>query len=150
MNAYLNNHYEGMTPEELIHMLYKGALKHIRLAKEGVLENNPKKRGEHLSKVIAIISELNSSINTEIKDESVEFLQGLYAGMLAELPKTSINNDPKALDLTRSYIEKLNEIWETQVLPGTGENVSPAKPKALPPNSGYNTGNDILPKSFFV
>lgn len=149
MNAYLNNHYEGMTPEKLIHMLFKGALKHISLAKEGVNENDPKKRGEHLGKVISIISELNTSINSEIEDESIRFLKGLYTSMLAELPKVSITNDPKALDLTKSYIEKLNEIWETQVLPNPGKEQTPVKPKAAVPN-GYNTGSGTQPKSIFV
>ena len=148
MNAYLNTHYDGMTPEKLIHMLYKGALEHIRLAKEGVVENNPKKRGEHLSKVISIISELNTSINSDIKDESTQFLRGLYTSMLTELPKVSISNDPKILDLTQSYIEKLNEIWETQILPNPIKQQAAAKPRAAVPN-GYNTGN-TLTKSIFA
>ncbi len=41
MNTYLNNHYQGKTPEELIQMLYLGALRNIKLAKEGIDENNP-------------------------------------------------------------------------------------------------------------
>ncbi len=116
MNIYLNNHYEGMTPEKLIQMLYRGAIKNLALAREGINENNPKKRGEHLSKTIAIISELNSSLNTEIQDESTQFLRGLYSSILAELPKISITNDIKALDLAYSYIEKLDEIWEHEVM----------------------------------
>ncbi len=37
VNTYLNNHYEGMEPEQLILLLYKGALDHIRLTTEKVL-----------------------------------------------------------------------------------------------------------------
>jgi flagellar secretion chaperone FliS len=149
MNTYLNNHYEGMTPEKLIHMLYKGALKHIDLARQGIVENNPKKRGEHLGKVISIISELNTSINSEIKDESTRFLRGLYTSMLTELPKVSITNDPKTLDLTKSYLEKLNEIWETQVLsnPVKKQSVLKTKPAA---HNRYNTENNIQAKSIFA
>ncbi len=116
MNIYLNNHYEGMTPEKLIQMLYKGALRNLSLAKEGINENNPRKRGEHLSKTIAIVSELYSSLNPEMTDESTQFLRGLYSNMLVELPKISINNDIKTLDLAYSYLERLNEIWEHAVM----------------------------------
>lgn len=115
-DAYLNNHYQGKTPEQLIQMLYNGALRNITLAKEGVKENNPKKRGEHIGKTIAIITELYTCLDTERKDESIQFLRELYSNMLTELPKVSITNDVKALNLTYSYIKQLNHIWETEVL----------------------------------
>jgi len=116
VNTYLNNHYQGKTPEQLIHMLYKGALKHINLAKQGMTENNPKKRGEHIGKAIAIITELYSSLDAENKDESIQFLRELYSNMLTELPKVAITKDPKTLDLAYAYIKQLNQIWETDVL----------------------------------
>ncbi len=116
MNIYLNNHYEGMTPEKLIQMLYKGALRNLSLAREGINENNPRKKGEHLSKTIAIVSELYSSLNPEMTDESTQFLRGLYSNMLVELPKISINNDIKTLDLAYSYLERLDQIWKHEVM----------------------------------
>ncbi len=116
MNTYLNNHYQGKTPEQLIQMLYQGALRNITLAKQGIKENNPKKRGEHLGKTIAIITELYSSLDKEIEDESIQYLTQLYGNMLTELPKVSLSNDVKVLDLTHSYIKRLNQIWETEVL----------------------------------
>ncbi len=44
LNTYLNNHYEGMTPEKLIHLLYKGALQHLTCAREALLKK-PEKTG---------------------------------------------------------------------------------------------------------
>ena len=116
INKYLNNHYEGMKPEQLILMLFKGALDRIRLTREGIEENDIKKRGENLSKAIAIISELNSSVDATMDDESTLFLRGLYTAILAELPKVSINNDKKILQRTHVYISKLKEIWENDVM----------------------------------
>ena len=69
VNKYLTNHYEGMEPEQLILLLFKGALDRIELTRQGIEENNLQKRGENLSKVIAIISELNASIHPEMNDE---------------------------------------------------------------------------------
>ena len=149
INIYLNNHYEGMTPEKLIHLLYKAALEHLDFARVGVVEKNPKKRGEHLSKVIAIVSELNISIDPKINDESTQFLRGLYTSMLAELSKVSITNDVKTIDLTIGYLKKLNEIWETQVLKTPQKEAAPLKIK--PVSQGrYNSGNVVQPKSIFV
>lgn len=150
VNTYLNNHYEGMTPEKLIHMLFKGALKHLQLARQGVVEKNPKKRGEHLSKAIAIVSELNTSVDPNMQDESTRFLRGLYAAILSELPKVSLSNDPGPIDLAVTYIEKLNDIWETDVLKSSGQKKAPAA-TAAPAPRGYNTGGSaVRPKSIFA
>ena len=119
-DTYLSSHYDGMDPKQLILMLYKGALKHIRLAKQGILEKNTQKRGENLSKTIAIVSELNASLDPSYKDDAIEFLRGLYAAILSELPKVSINNDIGILDRSASYISELKEIWETSVMAAPG------------------------------
>jgi flagellar secretion chaperone FliS len=116
INRYLNNHYEGMTPEQLILMLFKGALDRIRLAEEAIDANDLKKRGEHLSKTIAIISELHASVDTTMTDEGTIFLRGLYTAILFELPKVSMNNDKEILRKTHLYISRLKEIWETTVM----------------------------------
>ncbi len=137
MDIYLNNHYEGMTPEKLTQMLYKGALRNLSLAKEGINENNPKKRGEYISKAIAIIAELHSSLNPEMTDELTQFLRSLYSKMLVELPKISINNDIKTLDHIYSHIEKLADIWDNEVMNKNNKKQAP-KLKTIK-NNGTNS-----------
>jgi flagellar protein FliS len=116
MNTYLNNHYEGMTPEKLIQMLYRGALRYINLTREGVQEKNIPKRGENLSKTIAIVSELYASLDPDMHDESIQFLRGLYSSILVELPKVALTNDIRILDRAYRYLERLDSIWETDVM----------------------------------
>ncbi len=142
INRYLNNHYEGMEPEQLILMLYKGALDRLRLAREGIEENDIKKRGENLSKVIAIVSELNSSVTTTVNDESTEFLRGLYSAILTELPKVSLTNDTEILRRTHAYISRLKEIWETDVM-GKGSQ-GKKKSGAVSKSYGAGTGKNIF------
>lgn len=125
-NAYLSNHYEGMDPKRLILMLYDGALKYLNIAREGVLANSPKIRGEGLSKVIGIVTELQSSVSSTMQDELTQFLRGLYASMLIELVKVSVDNDIKPIDLSISYISKLREIWIKNVM--KAKTVQPAEP----------------------
>lgn len=122
--TYRNAHYEGMDPKRLILMLYDGALQHIRFAREAIQAGNVQKRGESLSKVIAIVSELNASLDSRYQDEPIRFLRGLYAAILAEMPKVSITNDTSILDRTEAYIEQLKSIWTTTVMKTkTGESV---------------------------
>lgn len=139
INSYLNTHYEGMEPEQLILLLYKGALERIRLTREGIDENDIKKRGENLSKTIAIISELHASVDTTMNDESTLFLRGLYTSILMELPKVSLNNDPGILKQTHTYISRLKEIWENDVMK---KNKAVAQKKAVskrPGSTGYGS-----------
>lgn len=116
MRTYLNNHYDGMGSEQLILLLYKGVLSRMRRTREGINENNDSKKGENLSKAIAIISELNAAIDSKVDDESILFLRGLYMAILAELPKVTLNNDLKTLERAEKYISRLKEIWENDVM----------------------------------
>ena len=148
VNTYLNNHYEGMTPEKLIHMLFQGALKHLKHARQGIVDNDPKQRGEHLSKAIAIVSELNASVDPNMNDESTRFLRGLYTAILSELPKVSLNNDSGPIDRTITYIEKLNDIWETEVLNSAEKKQASA---GTAPSRGYGAGSNAgVKKSLFA
>ena len=116
VNKYLSHHYEGMDPEQLILLLYNGALNRLRLTREGIHESDVKKKGENLSKAIAIISELNASVDSKMDDESTQFLRGLYTAILTELPKIALNDDLKTLKQAETYIAKLKDIWEKDVM----------------------------------
>jgi flagellar protein FliS len=146
INRYLNNHYEGMSQEQLIHTLYKAALERLNLAKEGIKENNVQKRGENLSKAIAIVSELNASVDATMTDESTVFLRGLYAAILAELPKVSLTNDVTILERSHGYLSKLKEIWETQVM--AADNSSQTMPSPRQKVSANYPGNRANQSSF--
>ncbi|WP_300456282.1 flagellar export chaperone FliS [Desulfobacula sp.] len=144
LNSYLNTHYDGMSPEQLILMLFKGAQERLKLVKQGIEEKNIQKRGENLSKVIAIISELNRSVDPTMKDDSTLFLRGLYTEMLTQLPMVSLNNDIQIITRTELYISKLRDIWETDVMGKGRRTPAPTRPKPMAISSsgnGYAQGN---------
>jgi len=116
-NAYLQAKVQPETnPKRLILMLYEGALKHIRLAREGIEANNAHQRGEHLSRAVAIVSALHSSLDSDVTDESVAFVRGLYQAMMVELSKVAVTHDVNVLDLAFRYLERLKQIWEHDVM----------------------------------
>lgn len=124
-------------PKQLILMLYDGAIRFLDQARAGVLSGDIRKRGENLSKVIAIIGELNSSLNMEAGGETAEFLRGLYMYMLTELPKVSLNNDIEIVDRSMRYLKELKKLWEQRVM-GRGE--APVRADAVPaPSAGQRT-----------
>ena len=140
INSYLQNHYEGMTPEQLILALYNGAISSLRLARRGIEEKDIRMRGENLSKAIAIISELNASIDPEMNDETAQFLRGLYTAILTELPRVSLNNDVETVNRAETYIAKLKEIWEKDVMPESGKSQKKNGKNGTAPQPSYASG----------
>src|SRR5438552_3734269 len=107
-NAYLQAKVQPETdPKRLILMLYEGALEDLRLAKEGIEQQHARKRGEHLSRAVAIVSTLLASLDRNVTDEPIAFLRGLYQALLVELGKVAINHDINTLDLAFRYLERL-------------------------------------------
>ena len=116
-NAYLQAKVQPETnPKCLILMLYEGALEDLRLAKEGIEQQNARQRGEHLSRAVAIIATLLTSLDSNVTDESITFLRGLYQAMLVELSKVAVTHDVKVLELAFRYLERLKQIWEHDVM----------------------------------
>jgi flagellar protein FliS len=103
-------------PVKLIAMMYERVLVHLQMAEEGVMEKKPQKRGEHLGKAIAIITELYASVKEGDDSDGAVFLRGLYGAILVELPKVSVSGNVEILQQTRKYIERLKEIWEQTAL----------------------------------
>src|SRR5919108_2531676 len=116
-NAYLQAKVQPETdPKRLILMLYEGALDDLRLTKEGIEQQNARKRGEHLSRAVAIVSTLFTSLHNDTMDESIAFLHGLYQSILVELAKVAVTHDVHVLDLAFRYLERLKQIWEHDVM----------------------------------
>ncbi len=129
--------YDEIDPNKLILMLYEGAIKRIKLAREGLIKKNTQLRGENLGKAIAIISELKACLDDNIKTEEIIFLKSLYATMLVELPKVSVTLDIKTLDRSEKYLTELKNIWETSVMEQSYDNGK---------KNGYKSINKMLNK----
>ena len=116
-NAYLQAKVQPETdPKRLILMLYEGVLDDLHSAKEGIEQRDARKRGEHLSRAVAIVSTLHTSLHNDTTDESIVFLRGLYESTLVELAKVAVTHDVHVLDLAFRYLERLKQIWEHDVM----------------------------------
>jgi flagellar protein FliS len=116
-NAYLQAKVQPETdPKRLILMLYEGALEDLRLAKEAIAQHSARQRGEHLSRAVAIVSTLLTSLDSHMTDEPIAFLRGLYQAILVALSKVAVTHDVKMLELAFRYLERLKQIWEQDVM----------------------------------
>jgi|LGVF01.1.fsa_nt_gb flagellar protein FliS len=95
--------------EEILLMLYEGALISLRIAQRGIEENNPKLKGENISRVMAILTELDCALDREKGGELAENLSVLYRYFMNRLGAANIKNDPEALEEVERLLRELYE-----------------------------------------
>ncbi len=95
--------------ERILLMLYAGAMRFVRFARSGIEKKNAKIRGENISKVMAIITELDCALDREMGEELVENLSDLYHYMMDCLTIANVKNDTGALDEVERLLVDLKE-----------------------------------------
>ena len=96
-------------------MLYDGALKFVRFARIGIEEKNPKIRGENISKIMAILTELDCALDGEIGGPLAENLSRLYQYMMNRLTVANIDSNAGALDEVERLLSELRDGFERAV-----------------------------------
>ena len=112
-NAYRQS--AANTVEEkpvIVIKLYGGALKFIASAKRGIAEKSPRIRGENLSKVMAIVDELNCALDMERGGKLASQLDSLYRFVMEQLSIANMKNDLRALDQAEDILVALKEGFE--------------------------------------
>ncbi|MFP3983943.1 MAG: flagellar export chaperone FliS [Desulfurivibrionaceae bacterium] len=120
--AYLRTEeITDMHPVRLVQMMFDRSITHLRRAGEAIEEGNPVKRGENLSKAIAIITELFASVPADQDTEAAVSLRSLYKSILAELPKVSAFGNREVLTQTLECMELLKKTWEDTAMIELGD-----------------------------
>lgn len=119
MNPYLKQYKQTQmdtTPkEQILVMLYDGAVRFLNLAKEGFAENNVEKIHNNLIKVQNIITEFETSLDMEAGGEFAQNLFALYEFMSRQLVEANIRKDPAALDIVIKHMTELRDTWKQAV-----------------------------------
>lgn len=101
------------SPHRLVQMLMEGALEKIALAKGSMANNEIASKGENISKAIAIIDGLQSSLNKDLGGEIAENLNSLYDYMSHRLIIANSRNDASILDEVASLIMEIKIGWDS-------------------------------------
>ena len=111
LNQYQQNQVSTASPEQILLMLYDGAIRFTRQAIMGVEENKPDQRRVGISKSMAIIAEFSNSLNHEIGGQIAEDLDSLYDFMMRELTSANLNNDVEKLRVVETLLKDLRQTW---------------------------------------
>ena len=115
MNAYMNQYHQNQvataSPEQILIMLYDGALRFLGQAASGIENGDRELRTRYINKTIAIISELSATLNHEIGGQVSANLADLYDYMIRELMSANAQNDLQPLRGVEKLLGELRETW---------------------------------------
>lgn len=125
-DAYKKTQIETATPENLILMLYDGALRFIGQAEQAFEEKNLEKISNLLLRIQAIFNELLSSLDKDKGGDIAANLERLYLFFLKQLSEANIKKDPLPMQQIKPLVEELRNTWEQAMQQNQGAN--PSKP----------------------
>lgn len=118
MNAFMNgyNQYQSTqvttaSREQILIMLYDGAIRFVRQAQEGLAGGDRARKIEGIQKAMAIVTEFRNTLDHEVGGEISANLDALYDYMLRELVKANAKSDPKPLQVVEGLLCDLRETW---------------------------------------
>jgi flagellar secretion chaperone FliS len=110
-NQYQNNQVTTASPEQLLIMLYDGAIRFVRQAAEAMAAGERMRKLESISKALGIVAELANTLDHEVGGEIAENLDALYHFMIRELTQANLKNDAEKLNVVEDLLCGLRETW---------------------------------------
>lgn len=113
------------TPEMVIVKLYEGALRFLRQARVCQGEGDVSGRATAIAKALAIVGELQQSLNLEEGGEIARNLDALYFYVTDRLLEANVRGSVQPLDDASGILSMLNEAWiEISKRPSAGAGTS--------------------------
>ncbi|MBS1818546.1 MAG: flagellar export chaperone FliS [Acidobacteria bacterium] len=111
--SYRQVEVQSRTPLELVTMLYDGAIRFLGTARDAMNRHDIPARREALNKTLAIIAELQNTLNMDQGGEVAVELDRLYEYINMRLLDAAMRNDVAPLDEVTRILGILREGWAT-------------------------------------
>jgi flagellar protein FliS len=95
--------------EMILVKLLDGAVRFVQAARAGLKDNNSKIKGENISRVIAIITELDCALDRDMGGDLVDNLSGLYRYILGRLTLANLRDDNRILGEVEGLLTTIQE-----------------------------------------
>jgi flagellar secretion chaperone FliS len=102
---------ESRSPLELVVMLYDGALRFVSEARDAHHRKDLRARGKAISKTLAIIGELQNTLDMEKGGAVAEQLDNLYTYINARLLDVTMKHDVAACDEVHKLLSAVRDAW---------------------------------------
>jgi len=108
--TYQSNQVTTATPAELTLMLYNGAIKFIKQAKNAIHANEVAKAHEYCLKVQSILYELIATLNTEVP--IAQDFEKMYDYMLRRMIEANMRKDVAILTEVEDFFVQFRDTWK--------------------------------------
>ncbi len=108
---YVETSLETLDKGQIVVKLYEGAIRFLNKAIFSIAENDFKSKGDNIARAIAIINELNWSLDMEASTEISTNLRDLYNFFVRHLNDASIQCDIKKIEQVIFCLEELHGGW---------------------------------------
>lgn len=110
-DAYRQTEVRSRTPLELVVMLYDGALTFMTAAQDAIRRGDIPARRTAISKTLAIVSELQSTLNMDQGGQIAASLDELYRWSSVRLLDAAAANDPGPIAEVTEVFRTLRDGW---------------------------------------
>ena len=111
VDSYRQTEVQSRTPLELVVMLYDGALRFIAQARDAIERKDIRARHQAITRTMAIVSELQSTLDMEKGGAVSESLDSLYVYVNGCLLEAGTNRDVHPLDEAAKVLTALRDAW---------------------------------------
>ena len=118
---------QGATPLSLVVMLYDGAIAALQRAVKAIEARNIEEKCKHLKKAMAIITQLEGSLNLELGGEIAQTLKRFYTIARAQVMKANIENSKEILTTLTQQFSTVREAWDQIARPAPAPPPPPAE-----------------------
>ena len=116
---YLQTQIRSSSPLELVVLLYDGALRASAAACDAMERKDIPTRRVAVSKTLAIIGELQNTLDMKNGGALAEQLDQLYTWMTAELVQATVHQDVRPIQGVRRVLETLRDGWQQIAVKGS-------------------------------
>jgi flagellar protein FliS len=111
-NAYLRTQVQSSTPLERVVMLYDAAIRALDGARESMTQHDLLARRAAISKLLAIVTELQNTLDLERGGKIAQDLDRLYDFVLTRILDALTSQQPAGLDDARRVLGPLRDAWQ--------------------------------------
>lgn len=127
-NQYLNTQVRSSTPLELVVLLYDAALRHAAAARDAMARGDIATRRTSMSKLMAVVGELQHTLDMERGGDIARQLDDLYSWALGQLLDATVHQDAHRIDDVHRVLTILRDAWSTLAVGGTAPVAVGARP----------------------
>lgn len=101
--------------EQILLMLYEGAIKFTKIAILAMEEKRIAERGTNILKAYDIIMELHTTLDHKVGGDLAKQLENLYLFMMDQYTKANIKSDVEPLKSNLKILENLYDGWKQAI-----------------------------------